>query len=92
MGIWYILWLFGTYFPVLVVCTKKNLATLVNTPLSIIDRSGGDGQAHRKEYLAMVEGSFPAGQVTAEEPLTHFSVTSRCRFYFAIAEKVLGQI
>jgi hypothetical protein len=28
---WYILWLFGVFFPFLVCCTKKNLATLVNT-------------------------------------------------------------
>jgi hypothetical protein len=28
MAIWYILWSFGTFFPVLVFCTKKNLATL----------------------------------------------------------------
>jgi hypothetical protein len=29
MAIWYILWSFGIFFPVLVCCTKKNLATLV---------------------------------------------------------------
>jgi hypothetical protein len=29
VALWYILWLFGTFFPVLVSCTKKNLATLV---------------------------------------------------------------
>jgi hypothetical protein len=28
MAIWYILWSFGLFFPVLVFCTKKNLATL----------------------------------------------------------------
>jgi hypothetical protein len=28
MAIWYILWSFGIFFPVLVFCTKKNLATL----------------------------------------------------------------
>jgi hypothetical protein len=27
-AIWYICWLFGTFFPVLVYCTKKNLANL----------------------------------------------------------------
>jgi hypothetical protein len=27
-AIWYILWLFGICFPILVCCTKKNLATL----------------------------------------------------------------
>jgi hypothetical protein len=26
---WHILWLLGTFLPVLVCCTKKNLATLV---------------------------------------------------------------
>jgi hypothetical protein len=31
MAIWYILWSFGTYFPVLVCCTQKNLATLTWT-------------------------------------------------------------
>jgi hypothetical protein len=33
-AIWYILWPFGTFcghFPVLVCCTKKNLATLLRT-------------------------------------------------------------
>jgi hypothetical protein len=29
MTIWYIFCSFGTFFPVLVSCTKKNLATLV---------------------------------------------------------------
>jgi hypothetical protein len=28
-AIWYIFWSFGLFFPVLVFCTKKNLATLV---------------------------------------------------------------
>jgi hypothetical protein len=28
VAIWYILWSFGVFFPVLVYCTKKNLATL----------------------------------------------------------------
>jgi hypothetical protein len=28
MAIWYIFWLFGIFFPVLVCCSKKNLATL----------------------------------------------------------------
>jgi hypothetical protein len=28
MTIWYILYSFGTYFPVLVPCAKRNLATL----------------------------------------------------------------
>jgi hypothetical protein len=31
--IWYILWPFGKLFPVLVCCTKKNLATLFLSPL-----------------------------------------------------------
>jgi hypothetical protein len=30
-AIWYILWLFGIFSPVLVYCTKKNLATLLMT-------------------------------------------------------------
>jgi hypothetical protein len=29
MAIWYILWFFGIYFPLLVFWTDKNLATLV---------------------------------------------------------------
>jgi hypothetical protein len=29
MSIWYILWSFGLFFPVLVSCTEKNKATLV---------------------------------------------------------------
>jgi hypothetical protein len=28
MVIWYILWSFGIFLPVLVLCNKKNLATL----------------------------------------------------------------
>jgi hypothetical protein len=31
VAIWYILWSFGIYFTVLVCCTQKNLATLVDT-------------------------------------------------------------
>jgi hypothetical protein len=31
-AIWYILWLFGTFFPVLVCCTKKYLVTLLCSP------------------------------------------------------------
>jgi hypothetical protein len=30
MDFWYGWWLFGMFFPVLVFCTKKNLATLVS--------------------------------------------------------------
>jgi hypothetical protein len=29
VAIWYLLWSFGTFFPVLVSCTKKNLASLM---------------------------------------------------------------
>jgi hypothetical protein len=36
MTIWYILCLFGTFFPVLVSSTKKNLATLVGSPSSFL--------------------------------------------------------
>jgi hypothetical protein len=31
VAIWYMLWLFGKSFPVLVCCTKKNLANLVSS-------------------------------------------------------------
>jgi hypothetical protein len=37
MAIWYILWLFGIpIFPILVFCTKKNLATLVAGSLAAL--------------------------------------------------------
>jgi hypothetical protein len=32
MVLWYILWSFGIFFPVLVCCTKKNMATLISCP------------------------------------------------------------
>jgi hypothetical protein len=35
MTIWYILYSFGTFFPVLVSCTDKNLATLVQIELKL---------------------------------------------------------
>jgi hypothetical protein len=35
MAIWYILWSFGIFLPILVCCTKKNLATLVYSPTSL---------------------------------------------------------
>jgi hypothetical protein len=35
MAIWYILWSFGIFFPVLVFCTKKNLATLFQTQQTV---------------------------------------------------------
>jgi hypothetical protein len=31
LAIWYLLWLFVMYFPVLVFCIKKNLATLIQS-------------------------------------------------------------
>jgi hypothetical protein len=31
MDIWYSSWKFGIFFPALVFCTKKNLATLLET-------------------------------------------------------------
>jgi hypothetical protein len=34
MAIWDILWSFGTFFPFLVCCTEKNLATLAVTVAS----------------------------------------------------------
>jgi hypothetical protein len=38
MAIWYILWSFGIFRPVLVFCTKNNLATLRDTDESIVAR------------------------------------------------------
>jgi hypothetical protein len=35
MDIWYILWSFGIYFPILVFCTNKNLATLARDAISL---------------------------------------------------------
>jgi hypothetical protein len=37
MAIWYILCSFGTLYPVLVKCTKKNLASLPSSPIRAID-------------------------------------------------------
>jgi hypothetical protein len=34
VAIWYIFWLFGLFFPVMVSCTKKNLATLAERVMS----------------------------------------------------------
>jgi hypothetical protein len=34
-AVWCILWSFGIFFTFLVCCTKKNLATLIQTPLTI---------------------------------------------------------
>jgi hypothetical protein len=36
MDIWHILWAFGIIIPVLVCCTKKNLATLIETIESLL--------------------------------------------------------
>jgi hypothetical protein len=33
VAIWYIFWSFGLFFPVWVFCTKKNLASLVETEI-----------------------------------------------------------
>jgi hypothetical protein len=35
-AIWCILWLFGSHLPVLVCCTKKNLATLISNRVEIV--------------------------------------------------------
>jgi hypothetical protein len=35
VAIWYILRLFGTFYPILVSCTKKNLATLLSRDPSV---------------------------------------------------------
>jgi hypothetical protein len=42
--IWHILWLFGIFFPVLVCCTKKNLATLAT--VTIIEAMSSAEKAH----------------------------------------------
>jgi hypothetical protein len=34
-GNWVLLWKFGIFFPALVYCVKKNLATMVYTPIPI---------------------------------------------------------
>jgi hypothetical protein len=45
MAIWYILWSFGIFPPVLVSCTKKNLATLRGTAFyRVIVDDGAVGQ------------------------------------------------
>jgi hypothetical protein len=49
MTIWYILCLFGTFNPVLVSCTKKNLATLV--PHTKISRPGNYGSEKLKRPI-----------------------------------------
>jgi hypothetical protein len=46
MAIWYVLWTFGIFLPVLVCCTKKNLATglsenLRNTWFDMVRTSSG---------------------------------------------------
>jgi hypothetical protein len=38
MTIWYILSSFGAFFPVLVSCTMKNLATLPHSPVFLLYR------------------------------------------------------
>jgi hypothetical protein len=65
MTIWYILCSFGTFFPVLVPCTKKNLATLATTeqmlalissprhqnPPEIINSKSGSTDLNRRGVL-----------------------------------------
>jgi hypothetical protein len=36
VAIWYIWWQFGIFFPDLVCCAKKNLATLLRKPVNLI--------------------------------------------------------
>jgi hypothetical protein len=43
MAICYILWSFGIFLPILVFCTKKNLATLVVDTKRIIGKMEGQG-------------------------------------------------
>jgi hypothetical protein len=42
VAIWYILLVFGIFFPVLVCCTKKNLATLLTTGVNVMITIFGD--------------------------------------------------
>jgi hypothetical protein len=42
MAIWYILWSFGIISPVLVCCTKKNLATPIGTEKNETKQRNGD--------------------------------------------------
>jgi hypothetical protein len=39
MAVWYISCSFGTFFPVLVSCTKKNLATLAKSASDVQQKS-----------------------------------------------------
>jgi hypothetical protein len=50
IAIWFLGGNFGTYFPVLVCCTKKNLATLIESELEtgFLGRNGGRDQPVRK--------------------------------------------
>jgi hypothetical protein len=43
MDIWYSSWKFGIFFPVLVFCTKKNLATLVTTASRRLEKNTTKG-------------------------------------------------
>jgi hypothetical protein len=43
VAIWYSLWFFGLFFPVLVCCTRQNLATLPLIAFS--DHGGGNSKS-----------------------------------------------
>jgi hypothetical protein len=47
MDFWYGWWLFGMFFPVLVFCTKKNLATLVSRRMIVCNSVCNTNGRHR---------------------------------------------
>jgi hypothetical protein len=55
-AIWYILWLFGTFFPVLVCCTKKHLATLLGAEI-ILRQLSFDSAKRKKKFTGRKKNS-----------------------------------
>jgi hypothetical protein len=54
MAIWYICWPFGIFFPVLVCCNKKNLATLLVTARRKMATSAQQKQKSDKKRLPKI--------------------------------------
>jgi hypothetical protein len=51
VAIWYVLWSFATYFPVLVCCTMENLAALLSTSVDSVVSPSLSASAERVYWV-----------------------------------------
>jgi hypothetical protein len=80
VAIWYSQWLSGKFLPVLVCCTKKNLATLDRAGFGFISSKLGTCKVQICIEFALIAGDEKCAKLESSQECTFFS--NCIKFYF----------